>query len=291
MTRSITVEASGEVAALKDNINEMIQNLKDQTLKNTEQDWLKTNLTRFTRMLQGDTTGHRLEHGALRTRAARQSAAQPVYVTEKDEENHVALNLVASYAFNHRKHLANRFELREGLVGQCAFKNRVSCSPTCRMTISRWTRGWVRRGLNVIVLPVVFEGEVNADIELASFSEFSETHQSFLDQLMESIGIVLNTIAANMRTEGLLKQSQLLTAELQARQKLKKTNDRAAAGQYAPPVRRTAALQAGRVAAHQRRSSRTRRNCSPSQTRRSKPRTARSKTPSVNSRKKPSSSP
>ena len=73
--------------------------------------------------------------------------------------------------------------------------------------------------LNVIVLPVLFEGEVNAVIELASFSQFSETHQSFLDQLMESIGIVLNTIAANMRTEDLLKQSQLLTAELQASRK------------------------------------------------------------------------
>ncbi|HVF93587.1 MAG TPA: response regulator, partial [Sphingomonas sp.] len=60
--------------------------------------------------------------------------------------------------------------------------------------------------------------DVKAVIELASFSEFNETHQSFLDQLMESVGIVLNTIAATMRTEGLLEQSQLLTQELQARQ-------------------------------------------------------------------------
>jgi CheY-like chemotaxis protein/signal transduction histidine kinase len=81
--------------------------------------------------------------------------------------------------------------------------------------------------LNIIVLPVLFEQEVKAVIELASFSRFSETHQSFLDQLTESIGIVLNTIAANMRTEGLLKQSQLLTGELQSQQEeLKKTNDR-----------------------------------------------------------------
>src|SRR5687767_15545091 len=54
LTRSITVEASGEVEELKNNINEMIRNLRDQTLKNTEQDWLKTNLARFTRMLQGE---------------------------------------------------------------------------------------------------------------------------------------------------------------------------------------------------------------------------------------------
>ena len=71
---------------------------------------------------------------------------------------------------------------------------------------------------NIIVLPVLFEQEVKAVIELASFNRFSETHQSFLDQLTKSIGIVLNTIAANMRTEGLLKQSQLLTTELQSQQ-------------------------------------------------------------------------
>jgi signal transduction histidine kinase len=80
---------------------------------------------------------------------------------------------------------------------------------------------------NIIVLPALFEGELKAVIELASFGTFNETQQAFLDQLMESIGIVLSTIGANMRTEGLLEQSQLLTAELQAQQgELKKTNDR-----------------------------------------------------------------
>ena len=118
--------------------------------------------------------------------------------------------------------------MREGLVGQCAYEKS-------RILLTNVPHDYVQIGsglgeaapLNVIVLPVLFEREVNAVIELASFSSFSETHQSFLDQLMESIGIVLNTIAANMRTEGLLKQSQLLTAELQSQQEeLKKTNDR-----------------------------------------------------------------
>ncbi|MGE3476276.1 MAG: HAMP domain-containing protein [Rhodospirillaceae bacterium] len=229
LTRSITVEASGEVAALKDNINEMIRNLKDQTLKNTEQDWLKTNLTRFTRMLQGERDLATVSNMVLSELAPLVKAQHGLfYVTEKDEENHIALNLVASYAFNHRKHLANRFELREGLVGQCAFeKSRILLTNVPHDYIKVSSGLGESSPLNVIVLPVVFEGEVNAVIELASFSEFSETHQSFLDQLMESIGIVLNTIAANMRTEGLLKQSQLLTAELQAQQEeLKKTNDR-----------------------------------------------------------------
>jgi signal transduction histidine kinase/DNA-binding response OmpR family regulator len=150
------------------------------------------------------------------------------YVSDRDEDGASVLNLAASYAFNSRKHLANSFKLREGLIGQCAYeKSRILLTnvPTDYVQISS--------GLgeappnNIIVLPALFEGEVKAVIELATFAEFNETQQAFLDQLMESIGIVLNTIAANMRTEGLLKQSQLLTSELQAQQEeLKKTNDR-----------------------------------------------------------------
>jgi signal transduction histidine kinase/DNA-binding response OmpR family regulator len=150
------------------------------------------------------------------------------YVTDQDEDGNTMLNLAASYAFNNRKHLANKFKLREGLIGQCAYeKSRILLTnvPSDYVQISSGLGE--APPLNVIVLPALFEGDVNAVIELASFSRFSETHQSFLNQLMESIGIVLNTIAANMRTEGLLKQSQLLTSELQAQQEeLKKTNDR-----------------------------------------------------------------
>src|SRR5204862_7182412 len=144
---------------------------------------------------------------------------------ENDER---VLDLVASYAFTERKNLSNRFRLRQGLVGQCAYeKKRILLTNVPHDYITIGSALGEAPPLNIIVLPVVFEQEVKAVIELASFSAFSETHQAFLDQLMESIGIVLNTIAANMRTEGLLKQSQLLTSELQAQQgELKKTNDR-----------------------------------------------------------------
>src|SRR5688500_3167334 len=81
------------------------------------------------------------------------------------------------------------------------------------------------RPLNIIVLPIVFEGQVKAVMELASFDRFNPTHETFLDQLTESIGIVLNTIEANMRTEDLLKQSQSLARELQSQQQeLQQTN-------------------------------------------------------------------
>jgi len=229
LTRSITVEASGEVEELKNNINEMIRNLKDQTLKNTEQDWLKTNLARFTRMLQGERDLSTVSNLVLSELAPLINAQHGVfYVSDRDEDGQPILNLAASYAFNNRKHVANHFRLREGLIGQCAHeKSRILLTnvPTDYVQISSGLGE--APPLNIIVLPALFEGEVKAVIELATFGEFSETHQSFLDQLMESIGIVLNTIAANMRTEGLLKQSQLLTSELQAQQEeLKKTNDR-----------------------------------------------------------------
>jgi signal transduction histidine kinase/CheY-like chemotaxis protein/HAMP domain-containing protein len=229
LTRSITVEASGEVEELKNNINEMIRNLKDQTLKNTEQDWLKTNLARFTRMLQGERDLTTVSNLVLAELAPLINAQHAVfYVSDRDDDGHPVLNLAASYAFNNRKHLANQFKLREGLIGQSAYeKSRILLTNVPKDYVQISSGLGEAPPANIIVLPALFEGEVKAVIELATFGDFNETQQQFLDQLMESIGIVLNTIAANMRTEGLLKQSQLLTSELQAQQEeLKKTNDR-----------------------------------------------------------------
>ncbi|GAA0646427.1 HAMP domain-containing protein [Brevundimonas lenta] len=229
LTRSITVEASGEVAALKDNINEMIRNLKDQTLKNTEQDWLKTNLARFTRMLQGERDLATVSNMVLSELAPLINAQHAVfYVADKDAAEEPILVLAAAYASTEREQLSPTFRFGQSLIGQCAKEKE-------RILLTNVPKDYVQIGsglgaaapLNIIVLPALFEGEVKAVIELATFGEFSETHQSFLSQLMESIGIVLSTIGANMRTEGLLTQSQLLTAELQAQQEeLKTTNDR-----------------------------------------------------------------
>jgi HAMP domain-containing protein/signal transduction histidine kinase/DNA-binding response OmpR family regulator len=229
LTRSITVEACGEVAALKDNINEMIRNLADTTRKNTEQDWLKTNLAKFTRMLQGERDLVTVTNLILSEIAPLVNASHGLfYLLNKTEGQEEVLDLVASYAHTKRKHLANRFHLREGMIGQCAFEKRhivLTNVPQDYILISSGLGE--APPLNIMVLPILFEGEVKGVLELASFERFNDTHQSFLDQLMESIGIVLNTIAANMRTENLLAQSQRLTVELQSQQgELKKTNDR-----------------------------------------------------------------
>jgi HAMP domain-containing protein/signal transduction histidine kinase/CheY-like chemotaxis protein len=219
LTRSISVEASGEVAALKDNINEMIRNLKDQTLKNAEQDWLKTNLARFSRMLQGERDLSTVSRLIMSELAPLVNAQYGVfYVTNRDEAE-TRLELAASYGAESSTQIKSQLALREGLIGQSAADKRVIMLDQVPSDFLKITSGLGSADpANVIILPALFEEEVKAVIELASFGEFNDTHQSFLNQLMESVGIVLNTIAATMRTEGLLKQSQLLTAELQARQ-------------------------------------------------------------------------
>jgi signal transduction histidine kinase/HAMP domain-containing protein/DNA-binding response OmpR family regulator len=219
LTRSVAVEASGEMAALKDNINEMIRNLKEQTLKNAEQDWLKTNLARFSRMLQGERDLTTVSNLIMSELAPLVNAQYGVFYVAKREDSETVLELAASYGAESRNALKNNFQLREGLVGQAAADKRPILLKNAPGDFIRISSGLGHAApANVNILPALFEDDVKAVIELASFSEFSETHQTFLDQLMESVGIVLNTIAATMRTEGLLKQSQLLTQELQARQ-------------------------------------------------------------------------
>jgi GAF domain-containing protein/HAMP domain-containing protein len=219
LTRSIAVEASGEIAALKDTINEMISNLKEQTLKNAEQDWLKTNLARFSRMLQGERDLATVSNLIMSELAPLVNAQYGVFYVTKREEEETKLELVASYGAEGPGELKHEFSLREGLIGQAAADRRPILLKDVPPDFIRVGSGLGHSSpANVNILPALFEDEVKAVIELASFNEFNETHQNFLDQLMESVGIVLNTIAATMRTEGLLKQSQLLTQELQARQ-------------------------------------------------------------------------
>jgi HAMP domain-containing protein/signal transduction histidine kinase/CheY-like chemotaxis protein len=226
LTRSIKVEALGEVAVLKDNINEMIRNLKDTTLKNSEQDWLKTNLAKFSRMLQGQKDLLTVGRLILSELAPVVSAQHAVFYILDSTRETPQLSLLASYAHKAQGAAGAQLALGEGLIGQCALEKE-------KILLTNVPADYIRisSGLgdapphNIIVLPVVFEGQVKGVLELASFERFNPTHQGFLDQLTESIGIVLNTIEANMRTEDLLKQSQSLAHELQSRQEeLQNTN-------------------------------------------------------------------
>ncbi len=228
LTRSIAVEAQGEVAELKDNINEMIRNLRDTTRKNMEQDWLKTNLAKFSRMLQGQRDLAAVSQLILSDLAPLVTAHHGVFYVVDPSGEETTLKLLASYAYKDRKHVPSQFRIGEGLVGQCAIERRmmlINQVPSDYIQISSGLGEAAPR--NIVVLPVLFEGEVKAVLELATFDQFDEIRLTFLEQLAESIGIVLNTIAANMRTEELLKQSQALTEGLQSQQEaLTETNKR-----------------------------------------------------------------
>jgi len=227
LTRSITVETQGEVAALKDTINEMIRNLKDTTQKNTEQDWLKTNLAKFSRMLQGQKDLVTVGQLILSELAPVVGAQQAEFYVMSTTSEVPHLKLFASYASGGQKTHGKEIALGQGLVGQCALDKEKILLTNVPATSLRIASGLSENAaMDVLVLPVVFEGQARGVLELASIERFSPSHQAFLDQLTESIGIVINTITANTRTEDLLKQSQSLAEELQSRQQeLQQTNE------------------------------------------------------------------
>ena len=219
LTRSIDVEAQGEVAELKDNINEMIANLRDTTTQNAEQDWLKTNLARISGLMQGQRdlkTVSQLIMSELTPTVSAQLGA--FFLSEAgDEPGEPELRLIAGYGYRGSDLHLDRFRHGEGLVGQAALEKKsilLSEPPTDYLQVSSGLGN--SAPANIIVLAITFEERVLAVIELASFTPFSDVHLQFLEQLTETIGVSLNTIIANMRTEELLGQSQSLTQELQS---------------------------------------------------------------------------
>ncbi|HEY2408165.1 MAG TPA: HAMP domain-containing protein, partial [Polyangiaceae bacterium] len=230
LTRSIQVEARGEVVELKDNINTMIDNLRLTTDRNTEQDWLKTNLARFTSMLQGQRDLVRVGQMLLSELAPLVGAHQGViYQSTEDQrdEAHGHLRLLAAYADDGRDGHPSSIKFGEGLIGQSSVEKRRMLITELPDDTTRIGSGlFSARPRSVIVLPVLYEGQVKAVIELASLNLYTMSHLSFLDQLTSSIGIVLNGIEATMQTEALLDQSQKLASELQTQQKeLQQTNE------------------------------------------------------------------
>jgi HAMP domain-containing protein/CheY-like chemotaxis protein len=225
LTRSIQVDARGEVAELKDNINTMIGNLRLTTERNTEQDWLKTNLARFTNMLQGQRDLVTVGKMLLSELVPLVNAHQGMIYQMHPEETH--LLLLAGYANDHANGYPTRLALGDGFIGQCAVEKRrilVTSVPPEAVRVGSVLLQALPR--NIVVFPVIFEGQIKAVLALASLSDFAPAHLAFLEQLTTSIGIVLNSIEATMQTEGLLKQSQQLAGELQTQQKeLQQTND------------------------------------------------------------------
>ncbi|MEG8277366.1 HAMP domain-containing protein [Streptomyces sp. AHA2] len=218
LTRSINVEASGEVAELKDNINSMVESLRETTRANQEQDWLKTNLARISGLMQGHRDLPVVAELIMDELVPLVSAQYGAFYLAEDGEDGPELRLVGSYGYPEDTTRPTRIAFGRTLVGQAARSRRtiaVDELPPDYVTISSGLGEVVPTAL--VLLPIVVEGQVLGVIELASVTPFTQIHRDFLTQLMETLGVNLNTIVANARTDELLVESQRLTVELQAR--------------------------------------------------------------------------
>jgi signal transduction histidine kinase/HAMP domain-containing protein/ActR/RegA family two-component response regulator len=218
LTRSITVEAEGEVAELKDNINAMVQSLRETTKANQEQYWLKTNLARIAGLLQGHRDLAAVAEVIMDELIPLVGAQHGTFFIADDSAGGTVLRLIAGYGLRADLNAPSQFRLGQSLIGQVA-KNRVPIVVTdAPPDYVRISSGLGEAApVNLIVLPIVFEGRVLGVIEAGSFSRFTQVHQDFLEQLMEAIGTSVNTIIVNSRTDDLLQESQRLAGELQAR--------------------------------------------------------------------------
>ncbi len=218
LTRTITVEARGEVAELKDNVNLMVATLRETTRANEEQDWLKTNLARIGGLMQGHRDLMQVAELIMRELTPTASAQYGAFYLAENTGEETELVMIAGYGTPRGRIRNVRFAMGEGLVGQAAQERRP-------LLIADAPADYVKIGsgigeaspVNIIVLPIVFEDAVLGAIELASFGRFTDVHLAFFSQLIETIGVTLNAISANTRTEALLAESQRLAQELQER--------------------------------------------------------------------------
>jgi CheY-like chemotaxis protein/CHASE3 domain sensor protein len=208
-----------EIGVLKRTFNQMIANLRYTTQKNDEQNWLKSNLAEFTQMLQGQRNLESVSRTILSNLAPLVGASAGVFYVMDSINDEPVLKLLGSYAYQERKNLANQFRLGEGLVGQCALEKQRILLTGVPSDYIRISSGLGEAPpLNIIVLPIIFEDQVNAVIELASFAPFKDLHLTFLEQLSEILGVFLNNIASQLQTQQLLAESVALTEELQSQQ-------------------------------------------------------------------------
>jgi signal transduction histidine kinase/HAMP domain-containing protein/CheY-like chemotaxis protein len=219
LTRSISVEAQGEVAELKDNINAMVWSLRETTQANQQQDWLKTNLARIAGMMQGQ-RDLAIVAELIMDELAPLTGAQhgTFFLTEPTADGGTQLRLIAGYGLRADKTAPIQYRLGQSLIGQVARSKRsivVGNLPEGYVTISSGLGA--AQPANLAIVPILVEDQVLGVIELASFTAFSPVQTDFLEQLTETLGVNFNTIVANARTDTLLTESQRLTSELQAR--------------------------------------------------------------------------
>jgi CheY-like chemotaxis protein/signal transduction histidine kinase len=228
LTKLPESDRQDEVGILTRSFNQMMVKLRETTQRNDEQTWLKTNLAEVSQQLQGQRDLAAVSRLILSNLAPFVGAQQGVFYVMNFVEDQPVLKMLNSYAYQERRHLSNEFRLGEGLVGQCALeKQRILLTDVPDDYIRIHSGLGSALPLNILVLPILFENQVTGVLELASFQRFSDLHLTLLDEIAEAIGVALNTIAADMRTQQLLEESQTLAEELQVQQEeLEESNQR-----------------------------------------------------------------
>ncbi len=230
LDQQVTVDALGEVAQLKDNVNLMIGSLRETTIANEQQDWLKTNLARISGLMQFrrdlQALGVLIMSELTPVVSAQHGAFFLAHRLDEAANEATELELIAGYGFKDEKVPHTTYRLGETLIGQAAVEKKpilVESAPPDYIRISSGLGA--ANPVNVLVMPILFEDQVLGVIELASFTPFKQVHRDFLEQLMETIGVTVNAIIANSRTEVLLSESQRLAQVLQAQQEeLRRSN-------------------------------------------------------------------
>jgi CheY-like chemotaxis protein/CHASE3 domain sensor protein len=219
-----------EVGVLVTGFNRMVANLRQTTEHNQQQTWLNSNLAQFSQMLQGQRNLETVAKTILSKLAPLVGAQQGVFYLKDTDIDPPVLKLIGSYAYQQRKNLSNRYEIGEGLVGQCALeKQKILLTNIPDDYIQIISGLGEAKPKQIIVLPVLFESEIAAVIELASFEKFHPIQLTLLEQLCDSLGVILNSIISDNRTVELLKQSQALAQLLQNQQaELQESNERLA---------------------------------------------------------------
>ena len=218
LTRSISVEAQGEVAELKDNINAMVQSLRETTKANQEQDWLQTNLARMAGLMQGHRDLTIVAELIMNELIPLVGAQHGMFFIAETSNNDTRLRLIAGYGLRVDIEAPSQFRLGQSLIGQVAKTKKPVVLADVPEGYLRISSGLGEAApVNLMVLPIVFEDQVLGVIEAGSFWPFTQVHRDFLEQLMETIGVNVNTMIANARTDALLAESQRLASELQAR--------------------------------------------------------------------------
>ncbi|CAL9449643.1 HAMP domain-containing protein [Streptomyces levis] len=220
MSRSITVETQGEVAELKDNINLMVANLRETT---RAKDWLESNLARLAALMQGHRDLMEVADLILRELTPLVNAQYGAFYLADPEEAGATvptkgLAFIAGYGAAQDATVETGGLPVHGLVAQAAREKKrilVEGAPPDYIKINSGLGE--AAPTTIVIIPILFEDKLLGVIELASFSRFSDVHLAFFDQFVNTIGVAINTIIANSRTESLLGESQRLAMQLQER--------------------------------------------------------------------------